>query len=135
MEFLKFNQGGQWELVEKAKPMTAEEMAAFKAKRDAYLREKHGMPSKEEHEKQLEAQRGRDIPKTVKPDLSHRADVKYKESYHSATREVAPGKHVYQGMPKQTSKDVSLPISKRPEFKGGGFERSPIRMSPAVRKK
>lgn len=133
-EILKIAANGQWSL-EKARTPTPEEAAAFKAKRDAYLREKHGMPSKEEHEKQLEAHRGRDVPKSTKPDMSHAADKKYKESYHSATKEVAPGKYVHQGMPKPPPKDVAPPISKRPEFHGGGFERSPVRMSPSVRKK
>jgi hypothetical protein len=134
-EMLKIHpQTGQWELV-KAKPLSEEEMKAFKEKRDAYLRQKHGMPAKEEHEKQLAANRGREVPKSTKPDMSHRADKKYSEAYHSATRETAPGKFVYQGMPKPPAKDISPPISKRPEFKGGGFDRSPVRMGSAVRKK
>lgn len=67
--------------------------------------------------------------------MSPKADAKYKESYHQSTREVAPGKFVHQGMPKKPPKDVVAPISKRPEFKSGGFERSPVRMSPTVGKK
>lgn len=133
-ELLKIHANGQWSL-EKAKTPTPEEAAAFKARRDAYLREKHGMPSKEDHEKQLAAHRNRDVPKSSKPDLSSRADKKYSEAYHSATRETAPGKFVHQGMPKPPPKDVVPPISKRPDFKGGGFERSPVRMSPSVRRK
>jgi hypothetical protein len=134
MEFLKIAPNGQWSL-EKSKPMSAEEMAEFKAKRDAYMRQKHGMPAKEEHEKQLEANRNKDVPKDTRPDYSRSANKKYKEGYHSATREVAPGKFVHQGMPKKPPADVSLPISKRPEFKGSGFERSPVRMGAAVPKK
>lgn len=134
-ELLKINpQTGQWSL-EKSKPMDPKELAEHKARRDAYLREKHGIAPKEEHEKQLEAHRGRDVPKLTKPDYSSNADKKYKEGFHSATREVSPGKFVHQGMPKKPPADVVPPISKRPEFHGGGFDRSPVRMGAAVRKK
>ncbi len=131
---LKIHSNGQWELI-KSRPMSDEEMKAFKERRDAHLRAKHGMPSKEEHEKQLAATRGREVPKSTKPDYGKDADKRYKESYHSATREVSPGKFVHQGMPKAPPKDMALPVTKRPEFHGGGFERSPVRMGNAVRKK
>lgn len=133
-EKLEMSAGGQWSIAKAHQPSDAEKKA-FKESRDKYLREKHGMPNKEEHEKQLAANRGRDVPKSSKPDMSRRADKKYSEQYHSATRETAPGKFVHQGMPKPPPKDVSPPISKRPEFKGGGFERSPVRMSPSVKRK
>lgn len=131
---LKIAANGQWELV-KARPVSDEEMKAIKERRDAYLREKHGLPGKEEHEKRLAEQRRKDVPKSSKPDMSQRADKKYAEKFHSATREVSPGKYVHQGMPKPPPADVALPISKRPEFHGGGFDRSPVRMGSAVRKK
>lgn len=135
-EFLKIASNGQWSL-EKAKPLTPEELAAHKAKRDAWLRSEHGMPSKEEHQKQLDASHSRNTPtpKTSKPDYSRSGDKKYKEGFHSATRETAPGKFVYQGMPKPPPKDVVPPKSSKPEFHGGGFERSPVRMSPKVGKR
>src|ERR1035437_101584 len=125
-EMLKIAPNGQWTL-EKSSPMSDDDMKAFKEKRDAYLREKHGMKPKVEHEKELEAKRaGKDTPKSTRPDYSRNADKKYKEGFHSATREVSPGKFVHQGMPKKPPADVSPPISKRPEFQGGGFERSPV---------
>jgi hypothetical protein len=134
-EVLKIAQNGQWSL-EKAKPMTEEEAKIFKEKRDAYLRQKHNLPSKEEHQKQLDASHSRNAhDKTARPDYSHGANKKYKESYHSATRETAPGKFVYQGTPKKPPADVVPPNSSKPEFHGGGFERSPVRMSPKVGKK
>lgn len=50
-EMLKIHSNGQWELI-KARPMDSDELAAFKAKRDAHLREKHGMKPATEQDKQ-----------------------------------------------------------------------------------
>jgi hypothetical protein len=134
-EFLKIAANGQWSL-EKSKPMTPEEMKAFKEKRDSYLRGKHGMAPKEEHQKELDASRSRNnAPKNAGMDRSAYGDKKYKEGYHSATKETAPGKFVYQGMPKPPPKDIVPPVTKQPEFKGGGFERSGVRMGPKVGKR
>jgi hypothetical protein len=134
-EILKIAANGQWSL-EKAKPMSSEEMKAFKEKRDAHMRREHGMPPKEEHQKELDASRSRNTPppKTSMPATGHNADKKYNERFHSATRETAPGKFIYQGMPKKPPADVIPPKSKQ-EFHGKGFERSPVRMSPMPRKK
>ena|ERR1035437_10211612 len=136
MEFLKIASNGQWTL-EKSKPMTDEEKKAFAEKRDAYLREKHGMTPKDEgyEKKMAERHKDKNVASTTKPSSGFAADKKYKENYHSATRETAPGKFVHQGMPKKPPADVSPPISKRPEFSGGGFERSPVRIGSTVRKK
>lgn len=116
--------------------MTPEEMKAFKEKRDSYMREKHNLPPKEEHQKQLDASHSRNAhDKTSRPDYSRNADKKYKEGFHSATRETAPGKFVYQGTPKAPPKDVVPPKSSKPDFHGGGFERSPVRMGAKVGKR
>ena len=78
-EFLKFNSLAQWELLDKARPLTPEEAAKFKANRDAWLRQKHGLPAKEEHEKQLADNRKRELPKTSMPNLSRQVDERDKE--------------------------------------------------------
>lgn len=80
MELLKIHANGQWELVEKARPMSPEEMAAFRAKRDAHLRAKHGMKPHDEHEKELATRAAsRDVPREHKPDYSRRAQEQYSE--------------------------------------------------------
>ena|ERR1035437_5123951 len=61
-ELLKIHTNGQWELV-KAEPVDPKVLAAHKARREAWLREKHGMrPAAEGDNKVQESPKVGDVP-------------------------------------------------------------------------
>jgi hypothetical protein len=101
-ELLKIHANGQWELV-KAKPLTPEELKAFKERREAWLRREHGMKPATEEDKKL----------PPKDEVFHGTGrtVGAKDSSFEAARKV-------KEMEEEDKKRVTEAQAGRPKFQG-----------------